>query len=216
MFKNFIWDFDGTLFNTYPAIIKTYCEALKKLNIKENQQTIEHYLRKSTSIKLLEYLQTKYNLDIEKYMEFVNDYENNYCDNSRSPFPHIKQTCKLIMKRNGINYIFTNSKYSYVYLLLQYHNMVDMFEDIQTVENGFNRKPAPGGIIYLINKHNLVKETTIYVGDREIDIEAAHNAGIKCCYFDTNNNPIISDYNVKKASEILKLIEKNKGRRLLK
>ena len=48
-----------------------------------------------------------------------------------------------------------------------------------TSANGFARKPQPEAIEYLVEKYDLDKASTYYVGDRRIDVEAAENAGVK-------------------------------------
>ena len=53
------------------------------------------------------------------------------------------------------------------------------FTEVVTSANGFARKPEPEAINYLLDKYDLDKTSTYYVGDRRLDVEAAENAGIK-------------------------------------
>lgn len=57
-----------------------------------------------------------------------------------------------------------------------------------TGEDGFRRKPDPEGLNYLIEKHMLVRDVTFYVGDRQIDIESANNAGVKSILYLPKNS----------------------------
>lgn len=45
--------------------------------------------------------------------------------------------------------------------------------------SGFERKPHPQGIFYLLEKYHLDRDRTYYIGDRRLDVEVAENAGIK-------------------------------------
>ena len=42
------------------------------------------------------------------------------------------------------------------------------------------RKPAPDSILIMMDTLKCKPEETIYVGDSEVDVEAAANAGIRC------------------------------------
>ena len=53
-----------------------------------------------------------------------------------------------------------------------------IFEEIITGADGFERKPSPEALQYLMAKHNLSQADTVYVGDRTLDVECAQNAGI--------------------------------------
>ena len=57
--------------------------------------------------------------------------------------------------------------------------MRQYFTEVVTSANGFARKPEPEAINYLLDKYDLDKTSTYYVGDRRLDVEAAENAGIK-------------------------------------
>ena len=57
------------------------------------------------------------------------------------------------------------------------------FIEILTIEDGFQRKPNPEAINYLISKYNMNRNSTYYVGDRKLDIESANNANIKSILF---------------------------------
>ena len=45
---------------------------------------------------------------------------------------------------------------------------------------GISRKPAPDMLIYAAEKMNVALEKCVYVGDTEVDIQTAANAGIDC------------------------------------
>jgi phosphoglycolate phosphatase len=46
---------------------------------------------------------------------------------------------------------------------------------------GVANKPAPDGIYPLLKTLGADPETTLYVGDSDVDVETAHNAGLVCC-----------------------------------
>ena len=49
MIKDVIWDFDGTLFDTYPAIADVFIETFKRFGITETRREVLAYLHQSLS-----------------------------------------------------------------------------------------------------------------------------------------------------------------------
>ena len=45
---------------------------------------------------------------------------------------------------------------------------------------GVRRKPAPDGLLAVMRALGSKKEETLYVGDSEVDIQTANNAGVPC------------------------------------
>jgi phosphoglycolate phosphatase len=46
--------------------------------------------------------------------------------------------------------------------------------------NGIRKKPAPDSLLAVMKKLGADKEKTVYVGDSEVDIQTAQNAGVAC------------------------------------
>ena len=55
-------------------------------------------------------------------------------------------------------------------------------------DNCFCRKPKPGMILHLLQKHNLKQQESVIIGDSLKDIEAGQNAGIKTILLQTFYN----------------------------
>jgi phosphoglycolate phosphatase-like HAD superfamily hydrolase len=83
----------------------------------------------------------------------------------------------------GRNFIITHRDET-ISRFINYHEMAELFTEIVMKEHGFKRKPDPEAFTYILEKYNIDKETALAVGDRELDLLAAKNAGIKACLFD--------------------------------
>ena len=59
-----------------------------------------------------------------------------------------------------------------------------LFSDAVTKEDGFPAKPAPDALNALVARNNLLPKECAMVGDRDIDIDAGHNAGMSGYLFD--------------------------------
>lgn len=204
MLKEIIWDFDGTLFDTYPGIVYTYKYALKALGIEESEESILELLKRSAK-EAIEYYMDVYKLD-ETFIHLIKKQKDTEIEMAK-PFPYSEEVCRWIVESGRRNYILTHRGYT-TQSLLQRYNMEELFTEIITGHSGFKRKPDPEGYAYLISKYNMKKEEVIIVGDRELEILAAKALGVKVCLYDTNKISYIEkpDYVVDSLQEVKKII----------
>ena len=191
--KHFIWDFDGTLFDTYPMISSSFQSALRDCGVEADRDEIYRLMMKSIP-ETFEYYSKKYKLG-EDLSAHYKRYMQNESSETSFPFPYVTNICELISKSGKFNYLFTHRGNS-ANQFLQDNNMQFFFVETVTAENGFKRKPDPEAIYYLLNRYNMKKEETLMVGDRKVDIQSGENAGISTCYI-TNGfalGDVSSDY----------------------
>lgn len=70
MVRNIIWDFDGTLFDTYPITVNSFRRALKDNRIDETNENIRNYFKISERCAVYHFKEL-YGLDdafIDKYI----------------------------------------------------------------------------------------------------------------------------------------------------
>ncbi|MEK4870253.1 HAD-IA family hydrolase [Niallia sp. FSL W8-1348] len=189
MYKHIIWDFDGTLFDTYPVMAKIFKEVLKEHEVEEPLEEIMKQLKVSAS-SALKYYEKKYLIDKEFIIKYKKRKKEAELELSK-PFEGIEDICKYIHSTNRRNYLLTHRGESSIRLLKNY-GLYGYFADFITSVQGFERKPSPDGINYLINKYNIIHSEAIMIGDRDLDLLSGKNAGISACYFtegnDKNNN----------------------------
>ena len=92
--------------------------------------------------------------------------------------------------------------------MLQYYEMLKLFDLIITSDDEFAPKPSPESFNIVLKSMGIRKCDTIGVGDRNLDVQAALNAGIKSVYFspDGSINPEAT-YNIRSLSEIIMLLQ---------
>jgi HAD superfamily hydrolase (TIGR01549 family) len=203
-FTHVIWDYDGTLFNTYPVMAAALCSVFQKYGIIETVGDIIAFMKVSMG-NAVQYYSERHQLD--------NDFWERYrivCHraelNDTQPFDGAVELCHTIKKYGGKNYLFTHRGESSVYFLEKYGLLAD-FEEIITSKQNFPRKPSPDAILYLMNKYGFSKKEAIMIGDRDIDILAGKNAGINTCYFsDGGELSDHADMNIRHFSELLNLL----------
>ncbi len=208
MYKHIIWDFDGTLFDTYQVMGRALQQSFQKIGIDEPLEQIIGLMKISIS-KALKYYQDKYNIDEDfnrEYETLRRGMELEEC----KPFPGVLEMLKHIKDTGRYNYIYTHRGISTINLLKK-HGIEDSFTDCITSQHSFERKPSPAAILYFIEKYNMKLQEAIMIGDRDLDILSAKNAGIQACFFDeTCLKCEAADYNIKSISQLREIIRLDK------
>jgi HAD superfamily hydrolase (TIGR01549 family) len=206
-FRNLIWDFDGTLFDTYPEITKAFIDVLKKdysINYGYKQA---YSLAKSSITFCIESLADEFNIDRE---EFYENFKKRYFGEmtfEEKPFEGVEEVLEYVSARGG-NFLITHRGSESLNEFLIRNDFKKYFIEIVSSDANFPFKPDPASFNYIIDKYKLLKEETLGVGDRILDIEAANSAGIKSCFFDPGGSKIgVATYNISKMKDLLKILK---------
>ena len=116
-----------------------------------------------------------------------------------------------VQQAGGHNHIFTHRGSSTRWYLRE-HGLLDRFSLLVTSEDGLPRKPAPDGILRILQRSGAPREAFAMVGDREIDVLAAHNAGILACRFAPEEPDVSTEAEIVLTDlrDILKAIEEER------
>lgn len=182
MIKNIIWDVDGTLFDTYPAIVRAFQSALRDFGCEVPVKQIEELAKKSLGLCVSTLAsQCQINED-ELGKKFDTDYDQ-VKPEEQPPFPGVISICEYIYSIGGKNLIVTHRGQEGTNELLVRNHMMQLFAGAVTRNDGYARKPAPEAFNVIVQVHNIERGETITVGDREIDITAGQAAGLFSCLF---------------------------------
>ena len=87
------------------------------------------------------------------------------------------------MQEKGVEqYVFTHRGKT-TEPVLAHLKMGTFFKYVITSQSGFPRKPDPAAIDYLVERFQLDKGNTFYIGDRSLDMQCAKNAGVSGILF---------------------------------
>jgi phosphoglycolate phosphatase-like HAD superfamily hydrolase len=90
--------------------------------------------------------------------------------------------------------------------LLSANHLADYFAGYITSNDDYPRKPDPAAFEAIIKLHNLNKEESIAVGDRDIDILAGQAAGVFTCLFGYKTDGVKADLTVSNFDELYQYI----------
>lgn len=180
MLTDFIWDFDGMLFDSYPHITEAFMQAYKRLHKQDIDRQQCHDLFKLSFRTAYEFYQPSEACKLLfRAIESKTDLKPTVV-----PYPGIADVLKTVCEHGGRNFLNTHRDSVALVYLAQY-DLLQYFTDAVTSElNSIPPKPAPDTNLYLIKKHGMNPETTVMIGDRDVDIASGADAGIKTCLFD--------------------------------
>ncbi|MBQ3000692.1 MAG: HAD hydrolase-like protein [Oscillospiraceae bacterium] len=182
--NHFIWDFDGTLFDSYPIIIATLraalqdyghdCDPVEAMGLMlQNIGVAQHYYAK------------KYNIPYEELSEtYARHHQQLNPQLAAKPMKDIEKVLSKICETGRKNYIFTHRKCSTTAMYLEKYGLDRYFTEIVGPEDThFAYKPAPDSLLYLMDKYSMTAGDAVMVGDRDCDLGSARNAGIGTAHF---------------------------------
>lgn len=203
--KHFIWDYDGTLMDTYPNTVRCLCLALEDFG--KTVDPVEVLEKMMENIPFaVEFYSKIYSLP--KLREHFKKYRAENPNTNAEIFPGIPEVLKRIRETGAHNYIFTHSGKE-IYPLLDKFKIREYFTEIVTKENEyFKLKPAPDVIYYLMEKYGGTPENTAMIGDRRCDLESGYNAGCKAIHLLTPAVPQYPpcDWRISNFNEMLDML----------
>lgn len=176
MKPTFIWDLDGTLLDSYQAILAGIEETYTQFDIPVDREEIHAFILTYSVKDLLARDAQKYGKDLAQ----LNQARANSLREKNTAIQLMAGAREILdwTAEKGIqNFIYTH-KSDNAFQVLEDLGVDHYFTEILTSDSGFVRKPDPEALLYLIEKYDLDKSTTYYIGDRLLDVETALAAGI--------------------------------------
>lgn len=184
--KHFIWDFDGTLVDTYPNLVRYMTLALSDFGITVEPVEILEKMMENIPYAI-EYYTQRYDLT-----ELKERYDYHYSigkTDDVQTFENVTAVLQRIQQMGGYNYIYTNRGIT-LDALLDKIQLRDYFtEIIKAGDPEFEYKPSPRPILYLMKKYGATPDNTAMVGDRKCDLESGYQAGCKTIHLLTPTVP---------------------------
>lgn len=203
--RNILWDLDGTIFDTYPAITYAISKSLNEMGLSVALNVIDGLARRSLE-HCMASLAQRFNLDPDLLRcRFAESYRKMDPAN-QLPFPSVREVCELIHRRGGVNIIATHRGVGSAQRLLEIHGLAPCFDDIFSVEAGYPRKPDPAMALAALEKHHLDPAETLFIGDRDLDIQAGRAAGLRTCLFGQAEVTAPADFQIERYDRFLEYL----------
>ncbi|MEY8444303.1 HAD-IA family hydrolase [Lactococcus ileimucosae] len=196
-YENYIWDLGGTLLNNYESSSHAFAATLWQ---KEERVVLHDEIYAALKVS------TAY--AIEQYARhipgFLAAYRRLEAEGLARPilFEGATELLKNIVTQGYKNFMISHRDKQVITILKAAH-ISQYFTEIVTADDGFPRKLAPNSVHYLLQKYNLNPKKTVMIGDRVLDIEAGHAAGVDTIFFDSHQECSLATKNIKKLTELM-------------
>ena len=183
MFKVYIFDLDGTLLDTLGDLAASTNYALRTHGMPEHSiDDVRRFVGNGVR-KLMERAipDGETNLDFEAtFATFRQHYMEHSLDTTK-PYEGIPETLAEL-KRRGCRLAVVSNKMMAATQELCRHFFPDTIE-VAIGENesqGIRKKPSPDTVFAALRELGIDKQEAVYVGDSDVDIQTAANAGLPC------------------------------------
>ena len=174
-----LFDLDGTLLDTLEDLKDSVNYIMKKYHFPERtldevrnavgngiHKLIERSVPKETDAETIE----------SAYADFLSYYQKN-CMVKTKPYPGMEELLGRL-KADGCKLaVVTNKGNEAVQKMIPYY-FKGLFETAIGTTNEMPKKPAPDTAYYVLKKMQTEKEKALFIGDSQVDVETAKNAGL--------------------------------------
>ena len=177
----FIWDLDGTLLDSYEAILAGIEETYRQFSLPYNKKEVRAFILKYSVQDLLVQVAEERGLDADR----LNQVRAQSLAEKNAQVILMPGGREVLAWANqqGIQQFVYTHKGDNALTILRDLGLDVYFTEILTSQSGFARKPSPEAATYLISKYHLKPDRTFYIGDRTLDIEFAQNSSIQSINF---------------------------------
>ena len=177
----FIWDLDGTLLDSYEAILSGIEETFAQFAIPYDKGKVREFILKYSVQDLLVQVAEERKLDVE----VLNQVRAQSLAEKNAQVVLMPGAREMLAwaDQAGIQQFVYTHKGDNALTILRDLGLESYFTEILTSQSGFARKPSPEAAIYLLDKYQLNPDNTYYIGDRTLDVEFAQNSGIQSINF---------------------------------
>ena len=176
-----IFDLDGTLLNTLEDLMDSVNYGLKAYHMPERSlEEIRCFVGNGVE-RLIELAVSEGTGDLERekvFAEFKAHYKI-HCNDKTGLYPGVEELLARL-KEEGFAMAIVSNKLQEGVDALNKQYFDRYVETAIGAREGIRKKPAPDTVMEALRILDLPKERVVYVGDSEVDIATAQNAGMDC------------------------------------
>lgn len=215
MIKGIIFDLDGTILdtlvdlgNSVNAVLEDY--GYPTHNTEDYKKKVGNGVRKLLERSLPSNVKED---ELDEALEKFSYYYDQYCLENSKPYPGIVELLKALEERGVLLAVNSNKIDRYTKDLVSKSFPTVPFVEVLGQRIAVPVKPNPAGALEIKEKMNLELDEILFVGDSEVDIQTARNAGMKVVVVPWGFRPkeelekANPDYMIEKASDLLDLLD---------
>lgn len=190
-YTTIIFDLDGTLMDSLQDLANSVNYTLDSMNLPQRTiDEIREFVGNGVRMLLVRALQASlhdtqsemnYEDLIEDALQCFRNHYTNHCKENTKPYAGVMEMLQSLHDKGYKLAIVSNKPQKGVTILQE--DFFSQYVSVAIGENeaaGIAKKPAPDMVIKALEELHEAKEHAIYVGDSDVDIATAQNAGLPC------------------------------------
>lgn len=180
-YDTIIFDLDGTLLNTLEDLTDSVNYALTLFDFpRRDSDEIRRFLGNGVA-KLIE-RSIPNGIDNPYYEKCLAEFRTHYSDNMQNKTCAYEGILELLSQllKQGYKIAIVSNKFDAAVKKLNQDYFAKYIKVAIGESENVSKKPAPDSVFKAIEELGSTLDRTLYVGDSEVDVETARNAGIKC------------------------------------
>ncbi len=190
MKKFVIFDLDGTLLDTIDDLTDGVNHALEKFGYPPRTVAdVTAFVGNGIGNLIARALPGgRKNPDYDRVFGEFREFYSENCAVKTKPYPGVPELLRALAERGAVSAIVSNKNDRAVRRLKEKYFQRDVALAVGERE-GIKRKPAPDSVLEVLRRLGAKAEEALYVGDSEVDILTAENAGIDLAAVDWGFRP---------------------------
>lgn len=182
MYKTVIFDLDGTLLDTLADLHASVNAALSAFGLPSRSLDEVRSFVGNGIAKLIERaIGGAAHPNFEGVFSAFKGHYGAHCKDKTKPYDGILPLLQRLQSAGVQTAVVSNKADFAVKLLAEEYFQGLLLDAVGENEGaGVRKKPAPDSLFAVMEKLNAKKAETLYVGDSEVDIQTAQNAGVAC------------------------------------
>lgn len=180
-YESYIFDLDGTLLNTINDLAASCNYALRTFGMPEHSvDDVRRFVGNGVRLLMTRAIPGgENNPDFDKcYATFRKHYLKHNLDTT-APYPGIMDLIKALKNANRHIAVVSNKFYEATQDLV-HHFFGDEIKVAIGERPDIRKKPAPDTVIEALRQLGVSRNTAVYIGDSDVDIDTAKNSGMPC------------------------------------
>lgn len=182
-YRTYIFDLDGTLLDTLDDLAAAVNYTLRSYGMPEHSRDdIRRFVGNGVRLLMIRAIPDgEQNPRFEEAFETFRQYYMNHSLDCTRPYDGIPEMLSSLHQR-GCRLAVVSNKFCAATQELCRHFFPDTIEVAvgEHEAEGIRKKPAPDTVIEALHQLGVSADNAVYVGDSDVDIETARNAGLPC------------------------------------
>ena len=181
MYRTVIFDLDGTLLDTLDDLTASVNFALACFSLPmRTREEVRAFVGNGIA-KLIKRAIGYEHPRFEEIFQTFREHYGAHCKDNTKEYGGITPLL-VALNKQGVQTAVVSNKADFAVKTLAAEYFPDLLQEAvgENEAAGIAKKPAPDSLLAVMKKLNAKGEETVYVGDSEVDIQTAKNAGVDC------------------------------------